>query len=92
MRRATANKSAATNTGAPATRSTSTSGDFGRNPDGGGRRSSAAPTGTATATGCTPRWTTRLAYTEILTDETAPTGAAFLLRAAPWFAARGTHH
>ncbi len=31
----------------------------------------------------------RLAYTERLADETAPTCAAFLTRAAAWFAARG---
>ena len=65
-------------------------------PDGGGHRVLGRAAGRANRTGTGYLYLhtalddhSRLAYTEVLTDETAPTCAAFLVRAAAWFTARG---
>ncbi|MFC7729429.1 integrase core domain-containing protein [Actinomadura keratinilytica] len=85
-------------TNAPATWSTSTSKSLGRIPDGGGHRVLGRAAGRVDrhrdGAGYLYLHTalddhSRLAYTEILSDETAATCAAFLVRATAWFAARG---
>ncbi|WP_404959420.1 IS481 family transposase [Streptomyces sp. 147326] len=69
---------------------------LGRIPDGGGHKTLGRAEGRRNKTGT--GWAylhtalddhTRLAYTEDLPDETAPTCAAFLTRAVAWFAERG---
>ncbi|MGJ0151814.1 IS481 family transposase [Streptomyces sp. CH8.1] len=69
---------------------------LGRIPDGGGHKALGRAEGRRNKTGA--GWAylhtalddhTRLAYTEDLPDETAPTCAGFLTRATAWFAARG---
>nr|WSW42388.1 IS481 family transposase [Streptomyces sp. NBC_01001]WSW63170.1 IS481 family transposase [Streptomyces sp. NBC_00998] len=69
---------------------------LGRIPDGGGHKSLGRAEGRRNKSGT--GWAylhtalddhTRLAYTEDLPDETAPTCAAFLTRATAWFADRG---
>ncbi|WP_405487595.1 IS481 family transposase [Streptomyces sp. NBC_00096] len=69
---------------------------LGRIPDGGGHRTLGRAEGRRNKTGT--GWAylhtalddhSRLAYTEDLPDETAPTCAAFLRRATAWFAERG---
>ncbi|GAA2249921.1 IS481 family transposase [Streptomyces ruber] len=71
---------------------------LGRIPDGGGHRMRGRAAGQANRKRSTAGYAylhtalddhSRLAYTEDLADETAPTCAAFLKRAAAWFAARG---
>jgi transposase InsO family protein len=69
---------------------------LGRIPDGGGHKTLGRAAGrkNRTGTGYACLHTalddhSRLAYTENLPDETAPTCAAFLARATAWFAARG---
>lgn len=68
----------------------------GRIPDGGGHRTQGRAEGRRNRTGAGYAYLhtalddhSRLAYTEDLPDETAPTCAAFLTRATAWFAAQG---
>ncbi|MEV5150197.1 IS481 family transposase, partial [Streptomyces sp. NPDC052727] len=69
---------------------------LGRIPDGGGHRTQGRAEGRRNRTGTGYAYLhtalddhSRLAYTEDLPDETAPTCAAFLQRATAWFAAQG---
>ncbi|TVZ90420.1 transposase IS481 family protein [Streptomyces sp. BK340] len=69
---------------------------LGRIPDGGGHRTGGRAEGRRPRTGTGYAYLhtalddpSRLAYTEDLPDETAPTCAAFLQRATAWFAAQG---
>ncbi|WP_190113418.1 IS481 family transposase, partial [Streptomyces cinnamoneus] len=69
---------------------------LGRIPDGGGHKSVGRAEGRRNRTGAGYAYLhtalddhTRLAYTEDLPDETAPTCAAFLTRATAWFAGLG---
>ena len=70
--------------------------NLGRIPDGGGHRTQGRAEGRRNRTGTGYAYLhtalddhTRLAYTEDLPDETAATCAAFLIRAAAWFATHG---
>ncbi|MGW1171566.1 IS481 family transposase [Streptomyces sp. NPDC002550] len=69
---------------------------LGRIPDGGGHRTQGRAEGRRNRTGTGYAYLhtalddhSRLAYTEDLPDETAPTCAGFLTRATAWFAAQG---